>query len=124
MRFHRLAWRRQWLAWISRAGELALTEDPHSLERRERRRDIVNVRNELRLDSQDARARVLEHVGELLAPKRSVDRDRDRTKPRTAEQDVENLHAVLAHDHHAVARYHPGRGERTGVRGRSVAHVS
>ena len=74
--------------------------------------------DELSLDDKERGTRVAEDVGELEAAQRGIDRDRDGTKPRAAEIDLQELRTVRTHQRNPIARPDPGIHERLGRRGR------
>ena len=57
-------------------------------------------------------------VARLEAAQRGIDRDRDGTKPRAAEIDLQELRTVRTHQRNPIARPDPGIHERLSRRGR------
>ena len=78
-------------------------ERPHELKSRGTF-DVAQHADELGVNRQPARSRVVELMGQLRAAQRGVERDRDRAQPRASKDEIKQLDAVLTHERDSVTR--------------------
>ena len=76
------------------------------------------------LEDEHSGSAVRQHVLELRASRRGVERDEGRAEPRAGEPGVDHLDPVLRHHRDAIAALDARRGERPGSARDGVAHLA